>query len=78
MQRLPDIIFIDTLENSGPLACVIHGDYRINNMLFKYSDESQIEDVETSPSIPISLKMIDFQQSRIGHPLNDILYRGSD
>ncbi|EFX85098.1 hypothetical protein DAPPUDRAFT_314376 [Daphnia pulex] len=74
LPRLSEIILMDTVESSGQLGCVLHGDYWINNMLFKYSDESQTRDGEKSPSIPVSLRMIDFQQSRIGHPLNDILY----
>ena len=74
MQRLPEIILVDTLENSGPLACILHGDYWINNMLFKYSDENQTQLGEKASSIPVSLKMIDFQLSRIGHPLSDVLY----
>jgi hypothetical protein len=74
LPRLSEIILMDTVESSGPCGCVLHGDYWINNMLFKYSDESQTQDGEKSPSIPVSLRMIDFQQSRIGHPLNDILY----
>jgi hypothetical protein len=73
-QRPAEIILVDTLETSGPLACILHGDYWINNMLFKYDDESQTQLGEKSPSIPVSLKMIDFQVSRIGHPLSDVLY----
>jgi len=73
-QRPAEIILVDTLESSGPLACILHGDYWINNMLFKYDDESQTQLGEKSPSIPVSLKMIDFQVSRIGHPLSDVLY----
>jgi aminoglycoside phosphotransferase (APT) family kinase protein len=61
---MPEVILVDTLESSGPLGCVLHGDYWNNNMLFKYTDAG----------IPISLKMLDFQQSRIGHPLSDVMY----
>ncbi len=67
MGRLDEIIKIDTLESSGPLACIVHGDFWNNNMLFKY--EKTAEGV-----VPVALKLIDFQISRIGHPLNDILY----
>ncbi|KAK4001916.1 hypothetical protein OUZ56_003781 [Daphnia magna] len=72
LQRLHDVILIDTFESSGPLACVLHGDYWINNMLFKYEDEGEVN--SSAPAIPVALKMIDFQISRIGHPISDILY----
>nr|CAH0105576.1 unnamed protein product [Daphnia galeata] len=74
LQRLPEIILVDTLESSGPLACILHGDYWINNMLFKYHDKNHTQVGEESSSIPLCLKMIDFQVSRIGHPLSDVLY----
>jgi len=54
---------IDTLENTGPLACILHGDFWCNNMLFKYEDGK-----------PTQLKMVDFQIVRIGHPLCDVLH----
>ncbi len=54
---------VETLESSGPLVCIVHGDYWNNNMLFKYED-----------GIPVSLRMLDFQLSRIGHPLGDVTY----
>ncbi|EFX81550.1 hypothetical protein DAPPUDRAFT_317513 [Daphnia pulex] len=69
LQRLPEIILVDTLESSGPLACILHGDYCINNILFKY-DSIRVK----GTNIPVSLKMLDFQTSRIGHPLSDVLY----
>lgn len=44
-------------------------------MLFKYADVDDNAPKSTaSPAIPVSLKLIDFQMSRIGHPLTDILY----
>jgi hypothetical protein len=64
--RISEVILVDTLESSGPLGCILHGDYWINNILFKY-------DVKET-NIPVSLKMLDFQTSRIGHPLSDVLY----
>ncbi|XP_057377313.1 uncharacterized protein LOC130698642 [Daphnia carinata] len=77
-QRLPEIMLVDNLESSGPLACILHGDFWNNNMLFKYAEQSdRPEDgnKENAPAdIPVSLKMLDFQQSRIGHPLSDVLY----
>jgi aminoglycoside phosphotransferase (APT) family kinase protein len=62
---MSEVVLVDTLESSGPLACVVHGDYWNNNMLFKYDDDGKK---------PIALKMIDFQIVRIGHPLSDVLY----
>ena len=56
----------ETLDNCGPLACILHGDYWSNNMLFKYDADDEQK--------PIQIKMVDFQISRIGHPLSDILY----
>jgi len=53
----------DNWENTGPLACIMHGDFWCNNMLFKYEDGK-----------PTQLKMVDFQIARIGHPICDILY----
>lgn len=54
---------VETLESSGPLVCIVHGDYWNNNMLFKYED-----------GIPVLLWMLDFQLSRIGHPVGDVAY----
>ena len=65
-ERLSEIVHVDTIETCGPLACILHGDYWNNNMMFKYADEDGKK--------PISLKMIDFQIVRIGHPLSDVLY----
>ncbi|KAI9561520.1 hypothetical protein GHT06_012479 [Daphnia sinensis] len=82
-QRLPEIMLVDNLETIGPLACILHGDFWNNNMLFKYAEQtyhSEEEDGTTnnetaaSANIPVSLKMVDFQQARIGHPLSDVLY----
>lgn len=69
---------LDTIENSGPLVCIAHGDYWSNNILFKYeSDEESADETElrtAKNSKPIALKMVDFQISRISHPMSDILY----
>ncbi|XP_057377312.1 uncharacterized protein LOC130698641 [Daphnia carinata] len=77
-QRMPEIVLVDNLESSGPLACILHGDFWNNNMLFKYAEQSdRPEDgnSENAPAdIPVSLRMLDFQLSRIGHPLSDVLY----
>ncbi|KAI9561521.1 hypothetical protein GHT06_012480 [Daphnia sinensis] len=76
-QRMPEIVLVDNLESSGPLACILHGDFWNNNMLFKYAEQTHHieEDTErASADIPVSLRMLDFQLSRIGHPLSDVLY----
>jgi hypothetical protein len=74
-ERLPEVILVDTVKSCGPMACILHGDFWNNNMLFKYADVEGNETESTaSSSIPVSLKLIDFQMSRIGHPLTDILY----
>jgi len=65
--KLGELFARDTFENVGPLACVLHGDYWGNNMLYKYGD------TENSTK-PTELKMIDFQMSRISHPIVDLLY----
>ena len=62
---MSEVILVDTLESSGPMGCILHGDYWNNNMLFKYVEGT---------NIPVSLKMLDFQMSRIGHPLSDVMY----
>jgi len=46
----------------GPMACILHGDCWNNNMLFKYDGAE-----------PVAHKMVDFQISRLGHPLTDVL-----
>lgn len=74
-ERLSEVILVDTVKSCGPMACILHGDFWNNNMLFKYADVEGNETESTaSSSIPVSLKLIDFQMSRIGHPLTDILY----
>lgn len=62
--RLEEIMVVDTIENGGPLACVLHGDFWNNNMLYEYDEEDQ----------PVALKMVDFQIARFAHPLSDVLY----
>ncbi len=56
---------MDTLESSGPLSCILHCDYWNHNILFQYVQGT---------NIPLSLRMLDFQMSRIGHPFSDVLY----
>lgn len=63
-KRLHEIMEFDTHETCGPVPCVAHGDFWINNILFKYDGDGR----------PIASKVLDFQMSRIGHPASDVLY----
>ena len=71
--RLTDVVRVDTLQTSGPLACILHGDFWNNNMLFKYDDGCRDNPSNRKPR-PVSVKMVDFQISRIGSPISDVLY----
>lgn len=62
-KKLDETMQFDTFKTCGPVPCILHGDFWINNMLFKYENEG-----------PIAIKMVDFQMSRIGHPTSDLLY----
>ena len=55
---------LETLESAGKMACILHGDYWNNNFMFRCDADGH----------PNALRMVDFQLSRIGHPLNDLLY----
>lgn len=54
----------ETVENSGPMACILHGDFWTNNFMLHYDENDK----------PDGLRMIDFQVARLGHPLTDLLY----
>lgn len=71
--RLSEVVLVDTVQSCGPLACILHGDFWNNNLLFKYAD-AQEGGMKSTAAVPISLKLIDFQLSRVGHPVTDILY----
>lgn len=45
-------------------ACLIHGDFWVNNMLFKYSEKNELED----------MRFVDFQLTRWNNPAFDLLY----
>ena len=64
--KLDEIFLAPTLQTLGPLACILHGDYWNNNMLFRH------DDVEVKK--PLAVKMVDFQIARLHHPLTDVLY----
>ncbi|CAG9837599.1 unnamed protein product [Diabrotica balteata] len=57
-------IFSDSLNYEGPNSVIIHGDCWSNNMMFKYNDKKQLEDI----------KLIDFQMSRASTPVFDLTY----
>nr|CAH0110791.1 unnamed protein product [Daphnia galeata] len=63
--RMSEVILVDTLESSGPLGCILNGDYWNHNILFQYVQGT---------NIPLSLRRLDFQMSRIGHPFSDVVY----
>ena len=67
LDNLQDFIVVDSLKSMGPLTCISHGDYWCNNMLYKYEEVNGFVK-------PTECKMIDFQISRISHPVSDILY----
>ena len=50
--------------NKDDFACLIHGDFWVNNMLFKYSEKNELED----------MRFVDFQLTRWNNPAFDLLY----
>ncbi|XP_065571953.1 uncharacterized protein LOC136034604 isoform X4 [Artemia franciscana] len=48
----------------GPMETIIHGDFWSNNMMFKLGDNDK----------PSDFRMIDWQASRVEHPVADISY----
>jgi aminoglycoside phosphotransferase (APT) family kinase protein len=66
-EHLPDMeTLIHWLEQNEPpddgRACLVHGDYRIDNMIFK-ADGSEL------------MAVIDWELSTIGHPFSDLAYQ---
>ncbi|XP_050298807.1 uncharacterized protein LOC126737798 [Anthonomus grandis grandis] len=57
-------LFIKASEYKGKYWCSTHGDCWSNNMLFKYLDNGEVEDI----------KLIDFQLARDGSPIHDLAY----
>lgn len=77
MNRLTDVIAVDTFKTSGPLACILHGDFWNNNMLFRYEESQSANNSALNvcrKHRPVAVKMVDFQISRIGNPTSDVLY----
>jgi hypothetical protein len=52
-----------TLEECGPLACVLHGDCWNNNMMYRYDDDGKV----------VEMKLVDWQVPRVGHPATDVI-----
>jgi len=52
------------LEKYGLLACITHSDCWNNNMLYRYSEDEK----------PVEMKLIDWQITRIGHPVSDVVH----
>ncbi|XP_030763689.1 uncharacterized protein LOC115888195 isoform X2 [Sitophilus oryzae] len=49
---------------NGKHSCIIHGDCWSNNMLFKYNESGELDDV----------KLVDFQLTRKTTPIHDLSY----
>ena len=54
---------VPTLERSGPLACILHGDCWNNNMMYRYDEQGKV----------VEMKLVDWQIPRVDHPGTDIL-----
>ena len=52
-----------TLEECGPLACILHGDCWNNNMMYLYDDNGKV----------VEMKLVDWQIPRVDHPATDII-----
>ncbi|CAG9835907.1 unnamed protein product [Diabrotica balteata] len=57
-------MFLDALEYKSPYSVFIHGDCWSNNMMFKYNNSGDIEDI----------KLFDFQMAGVGSPILDLTY----
>ncbi|KAG8238206.1 hypothetical protein J437_LFUL017513 [Ladona fulva] len=62
---------IELLEPVEPGAVITHGDFWVNNMLFKYSNAKE---AETGSAKPVDIKLLDFQIARYSSPVTDLVY----
>lgn len=53
-------------EDDPAFSVILHGDYNRNNVLYKYSKDE--------PEVPVSLRMIDFQEVRYASPAIDLFF----
>ncbi|XP_075228386.1 uncharacterized protein LOC142328467 isoform X3 [Lycorma delicatula] len=66
LQMLQGQVFqrmVSLIMPKEPLAVICHGDFWVNNMLFKYNKDNNVEDV----------KFVDLQVTRYASPVTDIL-----
>lgn len=61
MDRLIDWVDANTPEDDGRVA-LVHGDYRIDNLIF-------------APDAPKVIAVVDWELSTLGHPFSDIAYQ---
>ena len=54
---------VPTLEECGPLACILHGDCWNNNMMYRYDERGKA----------VEVILVDWQLPRVDHPGTDIL-----
>ncbi|CAG9859308.1 unnamed protein product [Phyllotreta striolata] len=59
-----DKIFIEAVSYTGKYGVFLHGDAWSNNLMFKYDDKKQLENIF----------LIDFQMSSVGSPVLDLSY----
>ncbi|KAJ8963395.1 hypothetical protein NQ318_018873 [Aromia moschata] len=57
-------IFDDSCNYKGKYSVILHGDCWSNNMMFKYDECNKL----------IDLRLLDFQFSNVGTPVNDLSY----
>ncbi|XP_072375177.1 uncharacterized protein [Diabrotica undecimpunctata] len=57
-------IFRRSLHYKGPNSVVVHGDCWSNNMMLKYNELKEVDDI----------KLIDFQMAALGTPVYDLTY----
>ncbi|XP_028129761.2 uncharacterized protein LOC114325830 [Diabrotica virgifera virgifera] len=57
-------IFRRSLHYEGPNSVIVHGDSWSNNMMLKYNDSKELEDI----------KLIDYQMATLGTPVYDLTY----
>lgn len=74
MEKMVDTIFDDVsrvIEPVEPGAVLNHGDFWVNNMLFRYASKKE---AETGSGKPLDIKLLDFQISRYSSPAADLMY----
>ncbi|KAJ9600540.1 hypothetical protein L9F63_026323 [Diploptera punctata] len=57
-----------------PFATMVHNDFWVNNMMFKYEQYSNETNNLKNEEIPIAIKFIDFQITIYESPVRDLLF----